>query len=225
MLGHPKRAGHYRPTAERRLTARQEQVLDLIARGRTNPEIAEALGLSLDGAKWHVREIMARLEANSREEAVAIWQARKTPGKRSVRILGPIFALQNLARLGIASLAVGGAAAVGAAAIVTWPHEDDAPPPASIAPATATTEPTPTVETIPTAPSEAVVRDLVARMEECLKADYPLPTPVNGFATAGYIPPLVPIVSASRAHRIGPCAQFLRDQTGLVAPEPVLVDD
>lgn len=37
-----------------RWTERQRQVLDLMARGRTNTEIAETLGLSLAGAKWHV---------------------------------------------------------------------------------------------------------------------------------------------------------------------------
>ncbi len=58
-----------------KLTSRQEEVLGLIEKGRTNFEIAEALGISLEGAKYHVREIMARLGAGSREEAVALWQA------------------------------------------------------------------------------------------------------------------------------------------------------
>ena len=50
-------------------TVRQKQVLDLIAQGRSNTEIAEELGLSLDGAKWHVSEILSKLQAEQREEA------------------------------------------------------------------------------------------------------------------------------------------------------------
>ena len=44
-------------------TPRQREVLTLLARGRTNREIAEELGISLDGAKWHVSEIITRLGA------------------------------------------------------------------------------------------------------------------------------------------------------------------
>ncbi|MGK2964804.1 MAG: helix-turn-helix domain-containing protein, partial [Tepidiformaceae bacterium] len=43
------------------LTGRQREVLNLIARGYTNPQIADALGVSIDGAKWHVREILSKL--------------------------------------------------------------------------------------------------------------------------------------------------------------------
>ena len=42
-------------------TPRQREVLDLIARGRSNTEIAEDLGLSLAGAKWHVSEVLSKL--------------------------------------------------------------------------------------------------------------------------------------------------------------------
>jgi DNA-binding CsgD family transcriptional regulator len=44
-----------------RWTPRQRQVLDLLAARRTNGEIATALGISLDGAKWHVSEVMTKL--------------------------------------------------------------------------------------------------------------------------------------------------------------------
>lgn len=57
-------------------TERQRQVLDLIARGRSNPEIAAALGISLDGAKWHMREILSKLGVESREEAAEYWRRR-----------------------------------------------------------------------------------------------------------------------------------------------------
>ena len=32
-----------------------------MARGKTNGEIAKALGISLNGAKWHVSEVLARM--------------------------------------------------------------------------------------------------------------------------------------------------------------------
>jgi hypothetical protein len=47
-----------------------------MASGATNGEIAERLGLSLDGAKWHVREIFSRLGVDSREAAVEWWRSR-----------------------------------------------------------------------------------------------------------------------------------------------------
>jgi DNA-binding CsgD family transcriptional regulator len=56
------------------LTERQQEVLKLLSRGYSNPEIAEALGISLDGAKFHVSEIMGKLGVNSREEAVTAWR-------------------------------------------------------------------------------------------------------------------------------------------------------
>lgn len=55
-------------------TNRQREVLDLLAKGLTNGQIAEALGISLDGAKWHVSEIIARLGVDTREEAAEYWR-------------------------------------------------------------------------------------------------------------------------------------------------------
>jgi DNA-binding CsgD family transcriptional regulator len=54
------------------LTDTQRQVLDLIAQGKTNYEIGQALGLTLDGAKYHVTEILNKLGVDSREGAAAI---------------------------------------------------------------------------------------------------------------------------------------------------------
>lgn len=53
-----------------RLTPRQREVLRLIERGHTNGEIAERLGISLQGVKWHVRELLGKLNAESREELI-----------------------------------------------------------------------------------------------------------------------------------------------------------
>ena len=52
------------------LTPRQREVLRLVERGHTNGEIAEMLGISLQGVKWHVRELLGKLGAESREELI-----------------------------------------------------------------------------------------------------------------------------------------------------------
>ena len=54
------------------LTAREAQVLKLIARGYTNREIAEALVISVKTAGVHVSNILRKLDAPNRREAAAI---------------------------------------------------------------------------------------------------------------------------------------------------------
>jgi DNA-binding NarL/FixJ family response regulator len=53
------------------LTARELQVLRMLAEGLANKEIAERLGISDHTAKFHVAQILAKLGAGSRAEAVA----------------------------------------------------------------------------------------------------------------------------------------------------------
>lgn len=71
------RPAHYRSRPRDLLTPRQREVLDLVVRGYTNSQIADELGVTLDGAKYHVSEILARLDVASREEAVAAWRAQR----------------------------------------------------------------------------------------------------------------------------------------------------
>ena len=54
------------------LTAREEQVLATVARGRTNVEIADELYISLSTVKTHLASLMAKLGARNRVE-IAIW--------------------------------------------------------------------------------------------------------------------------------------------------------
>lgn len=51
-------------------------MLDLVAEGKTNPNIAVHLDMTLDGAKWHVSQVLWKLGFTSREEAAAFrhWQ-------------------------------------------------------------------------------------------------------------------------------------------------------
>jgi DNA-binding NarL/FixJ family response regulator len=56
------------------LTARERQVLELVARGCTNQEIAEALVIELGTVKNHVHNILEKLNMSSRLQAAAfLW--------------------------------------------------------------------------------------------------------------------------------------------------------
>jgi pimeloyl-ACP methyl ester carboxylesterase/DNA-binding CsgD family transcriptional regulator len=67
-----------RPPAE--LTPRQLQVAALVAEGRTNRQIAQALGIEERSAEGHVERIRERLGVTSRSE-VAAWWGRRTSGE------------------------------------------------------------------------------------------------------------------------------------------------
>ena len=54
------------------LTAREEEVLLTVARGRTNAEIADELHISLSTAKSHLASLMSKLGARNRVE-IAMW--------------------------------------------------------------------------------------------------------------------------------------------------------
>jgi DNA-binding CsgD family transcriptional regulator len=55
------------------LTPRQWEVLELVREGRSNGEIGRELGISTDGAKFHVSEILTKLGVSTRREA-AEWE-------------------------------------------------------------------------------------------------------------------------------------------------------
>lgn len=59
------------------LTAREREVLDLVRGGLTNEQIAERLGISLDGAKYHVSQILSKLGVSSRAEAAGLATVRR----------------------------------------------------------------------------------------------------------------------------------------------------
>jgi DNA-binding CsgD family transcriptional regulator/tetratricopeptide (TPR) repeat protein len=62
------------------LTAREAEVLALVARGRTNREIAAALVISVKTANVHVSNILRKLDAPNRMEAAAIAHRLSPPG-------------------------------------------------------------------------------------------------------------------------------------------------
>ncbi len=54
------------------LTDREEEVLIKVARGRTNAEISDDLGISLSTVKTHIASLMGKLQARNRVE-IAMW--------------------------------------------------------------------------------------------------------------------------------------------------------
>ncbi|HKG25047.1 MAG TPA: response regulator transcription factor [Thermomicrobiales bacterium] len=58
------------------LTPREREVLRLLAAGKSNPEIADALFISRGTVKTHVVDILGKLDAKSRTEAVVIARRR-----------------------------------------------------------------------------------------------------------------------------------------------------
>ena len=107
-------------------TERQRQVLDLLARGKTNAEIAEILSVSLSGAKWHVSEVISKLAVQSREEAADYWRERNSVSARSNRALQAITGLLTLKTVGGGILAaVAGGVAVGAIIVAADRSGDD----------------------------------------------------------------------------------------------------
>ncbi|MCC6388684.1 MAG: helix-turn-helix transcriptional regulator [Dehalococcoidia bacterium] len=124
------RPSHYRRGAPGELTPRQQEVITLLAAGRTNPEIADALGISLDGAKWHVREIFLRLEVESRDEAVAAWHDWNRPRARLGRALRAAIPASIPARIaGIGAATATGTAGVALFAAAVATGNDPAPGP------------------------------------------------------------------------------------------------
>ncbi len=90
-----KRRG--RPPYPDILTPRQQEVLALLREGLTNPQIAERLGISLDGAKFLVGEIIGRLGVSDRA-AAARWQpaAAAAPVGRLAWAMAPVALLRRI---------------------------------------------------------------------------------------------------------------------------------
>jgi DNA-binding CsgD family transcriptional regulator len=75
-----------RPRHDDILTPREWQVLRLIRDGLTNEQIAQRLGISLSAAKYHVSEILSKLDASDRHDAVQ----RADEHKRGLLALTPL---------------------------------------------------------------------------------------------------------------------------------------
>ncbi len=118
------------------LTPREREVLSLIRDGLSNEDIAGRLGISVDGVKFHVAQILSRLGVSTRQEAAA-WDGEQRPWWQ--RALAPLAWVGRrissaTSRLGLVSavlsgalllVAIGGLTALG---VLVW-HRDrhDAP--------------------------------------------------------------------------------------------------
>src|SRR5690606_18743698 len=66
-----------------------------------NGAIAAELGISLDGAKWHVSEIITRLGVDTRDEAAEYWRHRNGLRMRFTRVLQGLFGSSTLKIVGV----------------------------------------------------------------------------------------------------------------------------
>ena len=66
----PARASSVSQRAKQRLTVRENSIIEFIAKGKSNKEIARALGVTPETIKTHVKRIFSKLSAASRAQAV-----------------------------------------------------------------------------------------------------------------------------------------------------------
>lgn len=99
------------------LTSRQEEVLRLIAKGFTNGEIAEKLGISVAGAKWHVSELLMKFNLETREQLAEQWHSSHqwSSRVRSAGWLGALFTPKAAAFSGLAVALAGGSTVIAVA--------------------------------------------------------------------------------------------------------------
>lgn len=64
------------PSSGTTLTAREEEILELVAQGLSNQDIADKVGLALPTIKNALSRIFAKLQARSRTQAIAAWRRK-----------------------------------------------------------------------------------------------------------------------------------------------------
>ena len=148
-----ERRGRGRPRHPDILTPAERRVLVELRAGGTNAEIAERLGISADGVKYHVSNMLGKLGLENRQQ-LAAW--REPPRERRRWLFAPLTVPFPLK---VAAGVAGGAVAVAAivvAVILTLPRDaetvDDAPvvavpPPAAMG--APTVAPTPAATATP----------------------------------------------------------------------------
>jgi len=196
------------------LTPRESEVIALLREGLTNEQIAERLGVSRDGVKYHVSEILSKLGVATREEAAAwrseearpwwmgglafiFWPARHIPFGAAATTAGAVAVVATAG--GIALLAWG---------LAITNREDDATGLAQVPTATASAEstrlsPSPAATVMGTAVAATPVVTPTPR-----ETPQPTPTPAEEAATAAEL--------IARAYEAMTRTSFAAD----VPPEP-----
>jgi len=105
-----EKEGYRRHRRGWQLNERQRRVLDALVEGRTNAEIAVRLGITVDGAKWHVGELLAQTGLSDRQ-ALARWWVEEREKRRQPAFLPGLIRWR---RIGLA-----GSVVVAAAVLVT----------------------------------------------------------------------------------------------------------
>ena len=106
------RSGHHRKVHLDNLSERQREVLEQVASGKTNLEIAHELGIGFESVKTHVSDILLRLDVSSRKEATAAWRGDQGVLSRLRRTATGflVTASGKIATAAVASLLVAGTA-------------------------------------------------------------------------------------------------------------------
>lgn len=95
------------PEGTPELTDRQREVARLVAEGLTNAEIGERLGISLDGAKYHVSEVLARLNLERREQVGESLAGPEADRRARALVIGGVAGLVGAALVASVALSVG----------------------------------------------------------------------------------------------------------------------
>ncbi|HEX5478516.1 MAG TPA: LuxR C-terminal-related transcriptional regulator [Dehalococcoidia bacterium] len=121
--------------APEQLSERRKRILDGIVEGKSNPVLAEELGLTLDGIKWHVSEMLGELGLSTRQELAGWWREER---RKSAPIVTPIGHVRAMLRWGTRVALAG--VITGTAVFGIWcaaTRKNAAPPPAASAGASA----------------------------------------------------------------------------------------
>ncbi|MCP5086999.1 MAG: response regulator transcription factor [Rhodobacteraceae bacterium] len=65
------------------LTKRERALLDALAEGRTNKELAESFGISVNTVKFHLSNLYEKLDVKNRSQAIAFYFSARIDSRRS----------------------------------------------------------------------------------------------------------------------------------------------
>ena len=198
------------------LTPAEWRVLDALREGGTNAEIAARLNLSLDTVKYHISNMLAKLELRDRR-ALASWRPEERRGRLGALFTVPadVWAVARpIAWVGagtaaVAGVVVGVVAVVALVAVVLVTAGGDADPPLAVAPSptqTPTPSPTPTRQPSPTPTASPTLA--ATATPTATPTPLPSPTPPPSAAPAAALVPTPTLIGS-------PVPPVTRDALGI----------